>query len=158
MGTAINKFTDKFNEFRTLPSGRSFSVTVTDFEATDAAREYLAENKNRVAQLIRNAAGMSLDVSEPTIRFRTNEVSASARGGKGFLKFSASVRADVRWDGRLRVNVRSVDVPVVKLSPEKLNSIVENPLAQVMGKVAEYAEIRSFRILEGAAILEAVKK
>ncbi len=56
------------------------------------------------------------------------------------------------------MTVRSVDVPVISISPEKLNFVIEKPPAQAMGKVEEYAEIRSFKLFNGLAVLEAGKK
>ena len=158
MGTTLNKFMDKFNEFKTLPSGENFVIRVTDQEATAAAEEYLAENKEQVRQLLQKNAGMKLDVEDPSITFRNDELSASAKGGKGFLKAKASLTADVRWGGTLNVDVRSVDVPFISVTPGKLNSVVERPLKQLVEKVEEYAEIRSFKLTDGFAVLEATKK
>ena len=158
MGAVLNDFMKKFNEFKDLPSGKTFTIMVTDTEASAAAQEYLAENKPQVKQLIQKSAGMSLDVDNPEIRFGDDEISMSVKGGKGFLKVSASLDAEIRWDGRANVVVRSVNVPFVSISPEKLNFVLEKPLEQVMGKVEEYAEIRSFTLCSGSAVLEAVKK
>ena len=69
-----------------------------------------------------------------------------------------TLTADVRWDDGLAVNVRSVDVPFISVSPKKLNSAVEKPLSRLMAKVEEYAEIRAFRLMYGCAVLEAVRK
>lgn len=154
MGAAIDRFVGKFNEFRALRPGEKFSVRVTDFEANEAAREYLSENRAQVTQLIRNAAGVGLEVSDPEIRFHTDELALSARGGRGLMKVRASLCAEVRWENRLVVNVKSVEVPFIQVTPQKLNSIVEQPLRSVMNRVSEYAEIRAFRLIEGAAILE----
>ena len=158
MGVTLNNFMNKFNEFKVLPAGETFTIKITDTEATAAAREYLEEYKTQVKQLIQNSAGMSLEVENPEIRFGNDEISMAAKGKKGFLKVSASINAEVRWDGRANVTVRSVNVPVISISPEKLNFVIEKPLEQVMGKVDEYAEIRSFKLYDGLAVLEAVKK
>lgn len=158
MGITLNGFMNKFEEFKTLPAGESFTIRVTDREATAAAAEYLSENRASVGQKIQNRVGLSLKIEDPSIRFRNDEIFISATGGKGFLKAKAALTADVRWDGRPVVVVRSVEVPFISVSPEKLNSVVEGPLNRVMGKVEEYAEIRSFKVTDGAAVLEAVRK
>ena len=158
MGVIINKFTGKFNEFRALAPGERFSVRVTDTEAADAAREYLTKNRSHVSEMIRSAAGVGLDVSDPEVRFHPDEVFISARGGKGFMKVKASLCAEIRWDGRPLVNVRSVEVPFVPVTPQKLNSVVEKPLVSIMKTVGDYAEIISFRIAEGEAVLDALRK
>ena len=158
MGVIIDKFTGKFNEFRALAPGERFSVRITDLEAADAAREYLTENKARVSEMIRGAAGVSLDVSDPDVRFHPDEVFLSARGGKGFMKVKASLCAGVRWEDRPVVDVKSVEVPFVSVTPQKLNSVVEQPLLSIMKTVGDYAEILSFRITEGAAVLDALRK
>ena len=158
MGAAVSRFISRFNEFQSLPSGASFSVRVTDFEAEEATKEYLEENREQVNGLIRQAAGVSLEVSDPSIRFHPDEIVLSAKGGRGLLKVRASLSADVRWNDGLSVNVRSLELPFVSVTPQKLNSVVEGPLKGVMARVAGYAEIRSFRITEGAAVLDAVRK
>ncbi len=158
MGATLQHFLGKFDEFKTLPAGESFTIRVSDREATAAANEYLTENKARVQQLQRKKTGMNLDIENPSIVFRNDGISLSAVGGKGFLKARASLNADVRWDGQLHVVVRSVQVPVISVTPEKLNSLVEKPLKKLMAKVEEYAEIRSFKLQDGFAVLDAVRK
>jgi hypothetical protein len=78
--------------------------------------------------------------------------------GVGFLKTKARLTAEVKWDDKLIVAVRSVEVPVISVSPQELNAMVEEPLSQMMETVEEYAEIRSFKITDGLAVLEAVRK
>ena len=158
MGAVLQRFIGKFEEFRSLDPGEPFSIRVTEQEAEDAAREYLAENKEGVSQMIRKAAGVSLEVSDPEVRFYRDEIGLSLRGGRGPLKVRASLNADVRWNGRPYVNVRSVELPFVKVTPQKLNSLVEAPLLSAMGKVTQYADIRSFQITTGSALLEAIRK
>ena len=158
MGITLNRFMNKFEEFKTLPTGDSFLIKVTDQEATEAAREYLTENKTRIKQLMQKRTGMSLNIENPSVKFLKDEIFISATGGMGFLKAKASLTAEVRWSSELNVIVRSVDVPFISVSPEKLNSVVERPLKKVMEKVEEYAEIQSFKLIDGFAILEAVRK
>ncbi len=158
MGAALNKLLNKFNEFKALPAGKPFSVMITDTEASDAVREYLAENKDQVKKLIKESSGKSLDVEEPSIRFGNDEIALSAKVGKSILKVGASLTADVRWNGKPEVKVRSVDIPIISVTPEKLNSLVEKPLELGMNKVREYAEIRSFKFTNGTAVLDALKK
>ncbi len=158
MGAALNHFINKFNEFKNLPAGESFSIQATDAEATEAAREYITENYTQIQQLIRNSAGISLDVENPEIRFGRDQISVNVRGRKGFIKVNASLSADVWWDGKANVTVRSVDIPFFSISPEKLNFMIEKPLLEIMGKVEEYAEIRSFELRDGLVVLNAVRK
>ena len=132
MGAAVSRFISRFNEFQSLQAGESFSIRVTDFEAEEAAKEYLAENREQVSGLIRQAAGVSLEVSDPSIRFHPNEIVLSAKGGRGLLKVRASLSADVRWNGGLNVNVQSLELPFVSVTPQKLNSVVEGPSAANM--------------------------
>ena len=148
MGSTLNSFRNKFEEFKTLPAGQSFTIKVTDQEATAAACEYLAENKASVGQKIKKRTGLSLDIDNPTVTFRNDEIGVSASGGKGFLKAKASLTAEVRWAGKPIVVVRSVEVPFISVSPEKLNAVVERPLESVMHIVEEYAEICSFKLTD----------
>lgn len=158
MGANLDKFMNKFEEFKNLPSGETFSIEVTDKEATDAGREYVTENKEWIKQQLKATTGLGLSVENPTIKFGDDELSMGVVGGMSFLKANASLTADVAYNGEPSVNVREVNVPFVSLSPEKLNTLVEKPLDQLMEKVKEYGEIRSFKLSAGLAVLEAVKK
>ena len=158
MGATLQHFLGKFDEFKTLPAGESFSIQVSDQEATAAAKEYLTENKAQVTQLLKNKTGMNLEVENPSIGFGNDQIALSAMGGIGFLKARATLNADVQWNGQPDVVVRSVQVPVVSVTPEKLNSVVEKPLKQLTKIVEEYAEIRNFKLQDGFAVLEAVRK
>ena len=158
MGATLQHFIDKFEEFQSLPAGESFTIEVTDQEATSAANEFLTENKAQIKQFLKQSTGVGLDVENPSIDFLDDGIILSARGGKGFLKANASLTANVQWNGEPVVTVRSVDVPFISVSPEKLNSAVKKPLQQFTEKVGEYAEIRSFKLMYGLAILEAVRK
>ena len=158
MGATIQQFMDKFETFKTLPGGEPFTIEVTDLEATAAAREYVAENKALIRAGMKQETGFELDVDKPSITFRDDTVLLSVMAGVGFLKTKATLTADVKWDGGPVVNVRSVEVPVVSVSPEKLNSSVEEPLKKMMAVVEEYAEIRSFKLKDGVAVLDAVRK
>ena len=158
MGATIQQFMDKFETFKTLPSGEPFTIKVTDLEATAAAREYVAENKAQIKAGMKQETGFELDVDKPSITFRNDAVLLSVMAGVGFLKTKATLTADVKWDGKPVVVVRSVEVPVISVSPQELNAMVEEPLRQMTETVAEYAEIRSFKITDGLAVLEAVRK
>ena len=158
MGAKVQHFINKFEEFKALPSGEVFAIEVTDQEATAAAKEYLTENKAQIKDLLKQSAGLSLDVDKPAIGFGEDTVFLSAKGGMGFVKVNASLAAVVKWDGKLTVDVREVDVPIISISPEKLNSTVEGPLQQMMEIVEEYAEIRSFKLTDGRVVLEAIRK
>ena len=157
MGANLDKFLNKFEEFQNLPSGEYFSIEVTDKEATDAGREYVTENKEWIKEQLKATTGLALSVENPTIKFGNDELSMGVIGAMGFLKANASLTADVAWKGVPIVNVRAVNVPFVTLSPEKLNTLVEKPIDQLMEKVKEYGEIRSFKLSDGLAVLEAVK-
>ena len=158
MGVNLDKFLNKFEEFKTLPAGESFSIEVTDQEATAAGREYVSENKVWIKQQLKAATGLNLSVENPSIRFGNDELSIAVTGGMGLLKAKASLTAEAGWNGAPFVHVRTVNVPFVSLSPEKMNGFVEKPLDQLMEKVKEYAEIRSFKLTAGLAVLKAVKK
>ncbi|MBE6029110.1 MAG: hypothetical protein E7226_03045 [Clostridiales bacterium] len=158
MGATIQQFMDKFETFKTLPGGEPFTIEVTDLEATAVAREYVAENKALIRAGMKQETGFELDVDKPSITFRDDTVLLSVMAGVGFLKTKATLTADVKWDGKPVVVVRSVEVPVISVSPQELNAMVEEPLRQMMETVEEYAEIRSFKITDGLAVLEAVRK
>ena len=158
MGAQLKSFMNKLEEFKALPSGESFTIKVTDQEATAVANEFVTEQKAQIREFLKQSTGFGLDISDPVIDFLDDGIILSAKGGKGFLKAAASITANVRWDGEPVVNVRSVDVPFISVSPQKLNSAVKKPLSLLMAKVGEYAEIRAFRLMYGCAVLEAVRK
>lgn len=158
MGVTLQHFMDKFNEFKTLPAGESFTIRLSQEEATAAAAEYLKESRAQVKQMLQKSTGIGLEVDDPMIGFKNDEIFLSAVGGKGFLKTRASLTADVKWEGKPLVKVRSVDVPLISVTPERLNFVVEKPLQQLTEKVREYADIHSFKLSDGFAVLEAVKK
>ena len=158
MGAQLKNFMDKLEEFKALPSGESFTIKVTDQEATSAANEFVTEQKAQIKEFLKQSTGFALGISDPVIDFLDDGIILSAKGGKGFLKAGASITANVLWDSRLVVNVRSVDVPFISVSPQKLNSAVKKNLSRLMAKVEEYAEIRAFKLTYGCAVLEAVRK
>ena len=158
MGSTLNAYLKKLEEFKDLPVGQPITIRVTDQDATEVAREYLAENKASVSQLIQKRLGLKLSVDNPSISFRDDEIRVSASGGMGFLKAKAALTAEVKWDGKPVVAVRSVEIPFLPVSPEKLNSVVEGPLKKGTGIVEQYAEIRSLKVTDGAVVLEAVRK
>ena len=131
MGSTLNAYLNKFEEFKALPAGQSFTIRVI---------------------------GLKLSVDNPSISFRDDEIRVSASGGMGFLKAKAALTAEVKWDGKPVVAVRSVEIPFLPVTPEKLNSVVEGPLKKGTGIVEQYAEIRSLKVTDGAVVLEAVRK
>ena len=65
---------------------------------------------DEIVEMIRETAGVKLDVSHPVIEFKTDDATASIRVGKGFLKVTASIRASVVWENdTLVVDVKSVE-------------------------------------------------
>ena len=83
----------------------------------------------------------------------------TAKGGKGFLKVNASLRASVIWNGTtLNVDIKSVDVPIVSVDPASINAYLQGPLNSYVGQLKQYYEIRSFSVGEGKIELEAMKK
>ena len=160
MGAALENFLQKFDGLNDIPVGKPFSIKITDKEATDAAREYITENKEWIKKQLKALTGLSLSVEEPFIKFQNDELSIAVKGGVGFLKANASLTSEVKWNsqtGKPEVNVRSVKLPVVSVSPEKLNSVVEKPLDNIMAKVKEYGDIHSLKLSEGLVVMDAVK-
>ena len=154
----IDRFTKQFFDIKAQAPGAPFKAVITDEEATAAAREYLENNRDQVKDLIKSKAGVSLDVADPVIEFAPDEVRLSAKGKKGLIKINASASAAVTWDGSLHVEAKSVNVPVISVSPAVINPAIKEPIDQWVKKLQEYAEIRSFRITDGMAMVEGIKK
>ena len=139
--------------------GSLFSLTITEDELTAAAEELLAQYSAAIQDSIQQAIGVRLTVSDPKITFRNNEMLMTAKGGKGFLKVNASLRASVIWNGTtLNVDIKSVDVPIVSVDPASINAYLQGPLNSYVGQLKQYYEIRSFSVGEGKIELEAMKK
>ena len=154
----IDKLTNQYREIEALPSGSVFTLVVTDDDMTAAAEEYLSNFRKEIEAMVQEAAGVKLTLSDPVVEISTTDTVASVKVGKGFLKVNASIRATITWDGSLHVNVTSVDVPIVSVDPATINSYIQGPINNGMAKVAEYYEIRSLQVGDGAITVEAMKK
>lgn len=154
----IDKYTKLFNDFRIRETGTLYKITIPDADATAAAREYIENNKAQVQNLLKESTGKSFEIVDPVITFSPDVIHLSVKIKKSVVKINASASARVTWDGTLHVEALSVDVPIISISPEKINPAIKTPIAQVMNKVLEFIDIRTFQIKNGAAYLEGVKK
>ncbi len=158
-GQAAAKLEAQFNEILALPAGSVFTLTVSDDEITEAANEYLDRYTDEIVEMIRETAGVKLDVSHPVIEFKTDDATASIRVGKGFLKVTASIRASVVWENdTLVVDVKSVDIPTISVDPATVNSYIQGPVNSGVNELKKYLEIYSFSVSDGYIQLEAMKK
>ncbi len=154
----IEKLENQYREIEALPSGSVFNLVVTDDDMSSAATEYLIMFEHEIQNMIQESTGMRLDVSDPYIEFKTDKTVLSIKAGKGFLKVTASLQAEITWDGSIHVNVISVDVPLVTVDPATVNSYIEYPVSQGMAKLEEKYEIRDLHVGDGMITLEAMKK
>ncbi len=155
----IEKFQNQILQIEALPSGSEFSLTITEDDLTAAAGELLVRYKTDIQNTIREALGVSLTVTDPKISLKNSEMIMTAKGGKGFLKVNASFQAGLVWDGTtVRIDVKSVDIPIVSVDPATLTAYLQGPLSSYIEQIKQYYEIRSFSVSEGKIYLEAVKK
>lgn len=157
----IEKLTDQLREVQNLPSGSVFQLTLTDADATEAASEYLERYIEQIQNMIEQAVGMKLDFSDPKIDFDEDRLVVSVRGGIGFLKITASASGKVTWDAptqTLRVDMQSVDIPVISVDPATVNSYIQGPINDFIHNTLNDYEVLSFNIYDGYAVLEAKKK
>ncbi len=155
----IEKLTNQLNEIGALPSGSSFTLSLTDDDATAAAEEYLGKNMETIQNAISNAVGVKLDISNPTVTFGEDQLTIEAKAGKGFLKLSVSAKATVVWDGNeLHVTVTEVNVPIVSVPVDTANSFIAEPLKNGINELLKYYDVQSFKLSDGVAVLNAVKK
>ena len=152
------KLENQYREIEALPSGSVFNLVVTDDDMSAAASEYLVRFKNEIQAMILESTGMKLDLADPVVEFKTDKTVASLKVGKGFLKVTASIQAEITWDGEIHVNVLAVDVPIVSIDPATVNSYIEKPVRQAMAKLGEKYEIRNLHVGDGMITLEAMKK
>lgn len=145
--------------FDKLPSGLTIQMTLSDADTQAYAEKYLAEHYSEIKDLVHKKAGISLDISDPVIRFRDDEIHLSARAGMRFMKVTASAAVSVLWDGdRALVNVKSLEGPVIAIDPQKANALIRDPVQNFVRELQQDFDIRSFRITDGSISIKAIKK
>ena len=142
-----------------IPSGSNIQITLTDQEATTYAENYLSSHKDEIKDLVNQKVKTNLDVSNPEIHFDENEVFLSLKAGIKFVKATAKATASVLWDGsNVQVNVKSLDIPVLKMDASKANGIIQQPLKALIEDIQKDFVIKSFKLHKGSAAIDAVKK
>lgn len=157
----IEKLTDQLRQVEALPSGTVFQLVLTDDDATSAAKEYLERYMEDIQTLIQQSAGIDLDVSDPQIEFDESHLIVSVRAGFGVLKVTVSASGSVTWDkesSTVKVDVKSVDIPVISVDPATVNSYIEGPINDFVRELMRGYEIRNFEIRDDYAIVEAMKR
>ena len=146
-------------DFANITSGSNIQIKLTDEDATRYAEEYLTSHKDEVKELVSQKLKVSLDVTEPKIHFDEDEIHVSAHVGKSIIKVTAKASASVRWDGKqAQVNIKTLDVPIVKLEAAKANGVIQQPIKAFIDQIQKDFIIKSFKLHKGAASIEAVKK
>lgn len=156
----IDKLKDQLREVQNLPSGSVFQLKLTEEEATAASAEYLARYTDEIQNIVQQSVGVSLEFSDPQINFEEDKIIISIRGGVGFLKIKASASGKVFWDTTaktLKVDVQSVDIPIISVDSDTVNSYIQGPLNDFVSDLMKDYEVLSFNIFDGHAILEARK-
>ena len=154
----IEKLENQYREIEALPSGSVFDLIITDDDMSGAASEYLIRFKNEIQEMVQQTTGMELELADPVVEFKTDKTAVSLKVGKGFLKVSVSIQAEITWDGDIHVNVTSVDVPIVSIDPATVNSYIEGPVRQGMRKLEEKYEILDLNVGDGMITIRAMKK
>ena len=157
----VEKLTNQLNEVQNLPSGSVFQLKLTDTDATAAASEYLSQYTEEIKKMVEQSIGMKVDFSDPKIDFDDDRMIISVRGGVGFLKITASASGTVVWDAanqKLRVDIQSVDIPILSVDPATVNSYIQGPINDFVLDMMKGYEILSFEVNDGFALLEARKK
>ena len=157
----IEKLTNQLREVEKLPSGTVFQIKMTDDELTAAAEEYLNSYKDEIQDMVEQSAGVRIDLSNPVIEFDENFIVVSIRGGLGFVKVTISASGTAVWDkeaSAVKVNIQSVDVPIISIDPATLNSYIEAPINDFVQDLMRGYEIRSFEIKDDYAVVEAMKR
>ena len=157
-GQSAENLENQIRAIEALPAGSVFTLKVTDDDISATANKYLNTYMLEIQNMLQESVGTKLSLSDPIIEFKTRKANASLRVGKGILKVAASIDADVTWDGTLHVNVTDVNVPIIEIEPETVNSYIQEPIESGMRYLEQYLEIHSFEIEEGVITLEAVKK
>ncbi|MBQ6519065.1 MAG: hypothetical protein IJI14_10110 [Anaerolineaceae bacterium] len=157
----IEKLTEQLLQVESLPSGTVFQLVLTDDDATSAAKESLVRYMDDIQMLIQQSAGINLDVSDPQIEFDENFLIVSIRAGFGAFKVNISASGTVLWDkeaSAIKVDIKSVDIPVISVDPSTVNSYIEGPINEFVQDLMRGYEIRSFEIKDDYAVVEAMKK
>ena len=157
----VEKLTKQLQEIENLPSGSVFQLKLTEEDASQACAEYLEQYEQELQNMVQQAAGIKIDFSEPQINFDEDRLVISIRGGVGFLKVTASAGGTVTWDEQaqqLNVNIDSVDIPIISVDPSTINSYIQTPINDYIHGLMDGYVVRSFKIYDGNALLEAMKK
>ncbi len=155
----VEKLKQQFDEIAALPSGSSFTLTLSDDDATAAAEEYLGKYMDTIKEAINEAIGMSLDISSPTVTFGEDTLTLNLKAGKGILKVNVSASANVVWeDNDLHVTVTELNIPIVSVPVETANSFIAGPLKNIITELLKSYDVQSFKLSDGVATLSAAKK
>ena len=145
--------------FNDLPAGLTVQMSLSDIDATNYAVSYLKSHDPEIKELIKQKLKISLDITDPEIKFGENELCINCRTGLKFVKAKASAKADVKWDGKKAlVNVKSIDLPIISIEPSKANTLIQLPIERFISQLQEAFKIQSFRVEPGRISVSAVKK
>lgn len=155
----MDRLSQQMDAVSSLPSGTVVQLTLSEEDATAALAEYINTHNEELKEMMRQSFGVALDISDPKITFKPNEVLISIRAGFGFMKITPSARAEVYWaNDELHVNVTSIELPIVSVDPSVMNSYIEEPLQSIVDQIEESYTINSFKIEDGYAVVEVTKK
>lgn len=142
-----------------LPSGSPFSIVFTDKQLTDAAKEGLEQNKEEVKALIKLYFNTDANVSDPKIEFRQDQFKASLKVGVSFLKVGASASGKIGLlNGLPDLNIEKIDLPLVKIDPDTVNSQVKIYIDAYGYLLAEYITISNIAVTDGQILIEGTRK
>lgn len=157
-GPAVQNVVDKINQAVNLPAGTEFNLTLTDRDLSDAANEYLAENMDAINVQLESYIGTTVKLSDVVIVFTPGKVNFSIKVGKGILKLNASAELSLTWLGdALSVETKSVEVPIIKLDTETVNSFIQGPVHRINEWLKQYYDVHSIQVVDGAIIIHATK-
>lgn len=142
-----------------LPSGSPFSIVLTDKQLTDAAKEGLDQNKEEVKALIKQYFNTDANVSDPKVEFKQDQFKASLKVGVSFLKVGASASGKINLlNGLPDLNIEKIDLPLVKIAPDTINSQVKASINAYGYLLTDYVTISNIAVTDGQILIEGTRK
>lgn len=155
----MERLSEQIFAIENLPSGTVALLTLTDDDATAAAQEYLDQNEEELRRLTQQNFGIALEASNLQIEFKPDVLLFSIDVGIKLLKITLSARANVLWkDDSLNIDVTSIDIPIISVDPAVVNSYIQEPIQSIIDQITEGFDIRDFKLEDGYASVEVIKK
>lgn len=161
--TAMSTLSAQLEELNALPSGQAFTLTFDEATLSQAAAEALKTYEAQVKAIIKQYGLPELSMSDPKVDFMpwqdgAANVKLSVKVGKGFLKVTVKAEAQLSLvNGAVALNVTKLDVPVMSIEADTVNSQLAGYLAMYNPVLAQLVTLSRVETTDNAVIVEGTK-